>query len=214
MITMANLVMICYHRKMLSVTCMLYFLYLWLIYFAAGNFVPHYLPSPASFPYPLLSGSCLLALCIYNSVSFLLSLLIFFLDSAYKWNHTVFVFIWLISLSITPFGSIHIVTYGKISFFLWLSNISSCIYVCVYMYMCIWASLVAQTVKNLPAMQETQIRSPGWEDPLEKGMAIHSSILAWRIPWTEEPGRLHGVTGSDTTERLSHICIYLMSFIH
>ena len=42
-------------------------------------------------------------------------------------------------------------------------------------------------VKNLPARQETQVRSLGWEDPLEKGMAVHSSILAWRIPWTEEP---------------------------
>ena len=47
-----------------------------------------------------------------------------------------------------------------------------------------WASLVAQLVKNLPAMQEIWVRSLGWEDPLEKGMAIHSSILAWRIPWT------------------------------
>ena len=53
-----------------------------------------------------------------------------------------------------------------------------------------WASLVAQMVKNLPAMQETRIRSLGWEDPLEKGMATHFSILAWRIPWTEEPGGL------------------------
>ena len=52
------------------------------------------------------------------------------------------------------------------------------------------ASLVAQTVKNLPIMQETQVQSLGWEDPLEKGMTTHSSILAWRIPWTEEPGRL------------------------
>ena len=52
------------------------------------------------------------------------------------------------------------------------------------------ASLVAQTVKNLPAMQETQVRSLGREDPLEKEMETHSSILAWRIPWTEEPGRL------------------------
>ena len=47
-----------------------------------------------------------------------------------------------------------------------------------------WASLVAQLVKNPPAMQETWVRSLGWEDPLEKGMAAHSSILAWRIPWT------------------------------
>ena len=46
-----------------------------------------------------------------------------------------------------------------------------------------WASLVAQMVKNLPAMQETWVRSLGWEDPLEKRMATHSSILAWRIPW-------------------------------
>ena len=52
------------------------------------------------------------------------------------------------------------------------------------------ASLVAQTVNNLPAMQETQVQSLGWEDPLEKGMATYCSILAWRIPWTEEPGRV------------------------
>ena len=50
------------------------------------------------------------------------------------------------------------------------------------------ASLVAQTVKNPPAMQETEVRSLGWEDPLEEGMAAHSSILSWRIPWKEEPG--------------------------
>ena len=55
------------------------------------------------------------------------------------------------------------------------------------------ASLVAQTVKNLPAMQETWVRSLGQEDPLEEGMATHSSILAWRIPWTEEPGRLQSM---------------------
>ena len=49
---------------------------------------------------------------------------------------------------------------------------------------------MAQMVKNLPAKQETRVRSLGQEDPLEKGMATHSSILAWRIPWTEEPGGL------------------------
>ena len=53
--------------------------------------------------------------------------------------------------------------------------------------------MVAQMVKNLPALQETQVRSLGWEDPLEKEMATHSSSLAWRIPWTEEPGRLQSV---------------------
>ena len=64
-------------------------------------------------------------------------------------------------------------------------------------------SLVAQTVKNLPVMQETGVRSQGQEDPLEKGMATHSSILAWRIPWTEEPGGLQSMgSESDTTERL------------
>ena len=57
----------------------------------------------------------------------------------------------------------------------------------------IWAPLVAQMVKNPPAMRETWVRSWGPEDPLEKGMATHSSILAWRIPWTEEPGRLQSM---------------------
>jgi len=55
------------------------------------------------------------------------------------------------------------------------------------------ASLVAQMVKDLPAMQETHVRSLGQEDPLEEGIASHSSILAWDIPWTEEPGRLQSV---------------------
>ena len=58
------------------------------------------------------------------------------------------------------------------------------------------ASLVAQTVKNLPAMQETQIQCLDQEDPLEKGMATHPSTLPWRIPWTEEPG--HGAENSRT----------------
>ena len=69
-----------------------------------------------------------------------------------------------------------------------------------------WASLVAQMVKNLPATQETWVQSLGWEDPLEKGMATHCSILAWRIPWTEEPGRLYSLWGhkeSDRTEQLT-----------
>ena len=52
------------------------------------------------------------------------------------------------------------------------------------------ASLVAQMVKHLPAVQDTWVRSPGWEDPLEKEMAIHSSTLAWKTPWMEETGRL------------------------
>ena len=52
---------------------------------------------------------------------------------------------------------------------------------------------MAQVVKNLPMMWETWVPSLGWEDPLEKGMATHSSILLWRIPWTEEPGRLQSM---------------------
>ena len=52
---------------------------------------------------------------------------------------------------------------------------------------------MAETVKNPPAMEETQVLSLGWEDPLEKEMAIHSNILAWKIPWTEEPGRLQSM---------------------
>ena len=61
---------------------------------------------------------------------------------------------------------------------------------------------MAQSVKNLPAMQETGVPSLGWEDPLEKEMAIHSSILAWEIPWTEEPGGLQSM-GSQESGRSS-----------
>ena len=60
---------------------------------------------------------------------------------------------------------------------------------------------MAQTVKRLSAMQETQVRSLGWEDPLEKEMAIQSSILAWKIPWTEEPGELQSM-GSQKNQTL------------
>ena len=55
------------------------------------------------------------------------------------------------------------------------------------------ASLVVQMVKRLPTMQETRVRSLGQEDPLEEGMATHSTILAWRIPWTEDPDRLQSM---------------------
>ena len=53
--------------------------------------------------------------------------------------------------------------------------------------------MAAQTLKNLPAMQETQLQSLGWEDPQEKEIAIHSSMIAWKIPWIEEPGRLQSM---------------------
>ena len=64
------------------------------------------------------------------------------------------------------------------------------------------ASLVAQMVNNLSAKQETWVLSLGWEDPLEKRMATHSSVLAWRIPWTEEPGGLQSM-GSQSQTQLS-----------
>ena len=59
-------------------------------------------------------------------------------------------------------------------------------------------SLIAHLIKNLPAMQETWVRFLGWEDPLEKEMAIHFSILAWKIPWTEEPGGLQPMRSQES----------------
>ena len=72
-----------------------------------------------------------------------------------------------------------------------------CVFVCVYMYL---ASPVAQTVKCLSAVQETRVQSLDREDPLEKEMVTHSSILSWEIPWTEKPGKLQS-TGS---QRVGH----------
>ena len=73
-------------------------------------------------------------------------------------------------------------------------------------------ALVAQTVKCLPTMRETRVQSLGWEDLLEKEMAAHSSILAWKIPWTEEPGTLHSMgsqrVGHDWETSLSFIFSY------
>ena len=63
-----------------------------------------------------------------------------------------------------------------------------------------WASLVAQSVKNLPAVQETWVRSLGWEDALEKEMATHSSTFAWKISWTQEPGGLQSME----SQRIRH----------
>ena len=71
-----------------------------------------------------------------------------------------------------------------------------------------WTRLMAQTVKRLPAIRETRVQSLGWEDPLEKEMAAHSSILAWKIPWTKEPGRLQSMgsqrVGHDWATSLLH----------
>ena len=88
----------------------------------------------------------------------------------------------------------------------------------IEVYCCYLASLVAQTVKHLPAMWETRVRSLGQEDPLEKEMATHSSTLACKIPWTEEPGRLQ----SRGSQRVGHdwaishghtVVVYLLSCV-
>ena len=71
-------------------------------------------------------------------------------------------------------------------------------------------SQVAQSVKCLPTMQETRVRSLGWEDPLEKEMATHSSLLAWKIPWMEKPGRLQSMGVAKSWTRLSD---FTLSFI-
>ena len=79
------------------------------------------------------------------------------------------------------------------------------------------SSLIAQMVKNLLAMQETWVQSLGEEDPLEKGMAIYSGILSWRILWTEEPGRLWSVVSQspwDTTELFTHFTSFIPSSIY
>ena len=89
-----------------------------------------------------------------------------------------------------PGSSVHgifqarVLEWDAIVFSLFTSRLFNCSYVTR------WASLVAQMVKHLPEMQETRLQSLGGEDPLEKEMATHSSTLAWKIPWTEESGRL------------------------
>ena len=70
--------------------------------------------------------------------------------------------------------------------------------------LCLWASLVAQVVKNLPTMQETWLLFLGQEDPLEEGMATHSSMLFWEIPWTENPGRLQSMGLQKSQTQLSN----------
>ena len=83
---------------------------------------------------------------------------------------------------------------------------------CIHIH--VWASLVAQWLKSLTAMQETRVQALGWEDPLEKKIATHSSTLAWKIPWTEKPGRptvFWGVAKSRT--RLSDFTFTFKSYL-
>ena len=70
---------------------------------------------------------------------------------------------------------------------------------------------MAQTVRRLPAMQDTRVRSLGWEDPLEKEMATHSSALAWKIPWTEEPGGLQSTGSQRVGTQLSNFTFHYYS---
>ena len=92
--------------------------------------------------------------------------------------------------------------YSKNSKGFWIETSSHFIHSKLFIirYTFSWASLVPQRLKRLPSVWETGVRSLGWEDPLEKEMVTHSGILAWRIPWTEEPGRLQS-TGS---QRIGH----------
>ena len=104
---------------------------------------------------------------------------------------------------------IHLIDWGQMntySFVFWKAFVLNSSFGCIlqnyiYLYKCMWGeSPVAQRLKRLPAMREMRVRSLSWEDPLEKEMATHSSILAWRIPWREEPSRLQS-TGS---QRVRH----------
>ena len=88
-----------------------------------------------------------------------------------------------------------LITFAPLNCCFYFEILSLIYVVCLHLevYLWRWASVVAQMVKNPPAMQETWVQSLDREDPLEEGMATHSSILAWRIPWTEKPGGLQSM---------------------
>ena len=107
---------------------------------------------------------------------------------------------WTIDISLPTTSSSQLLTLqgSLFSFFNWFFYFSSSLYIiCLFLYFFFNLKQYLLTsfslVKNLPAMQETQVWSLGWEDPLEEEMATHSSILAWKIPWTEEPGGLQSM---------------------
>ena len=82
------------------------------------------------------------------------------------------------------------------------------LYTCMHFYICLYTGFSGgSAVKNPPAMQETWVQTLGWEDLLEEGMATHSSILAWRIPWTEEPGGLLSI-GLQNRTQLKPVSVY------
>ena len=107
---------------------------------------------------------------------------------------------------------------GSHSFFFFLIRVLQIYTVCVlfqfyvnYVWLYSMASLVSQTVKNLPTMRDTWVQSLGWEDPLEKERATHFSILAWRSPWTE--AIVYGIVESDATERLT-LCVLFLFYVN
>ena len=112
--------------------------------------------------------------------------------------------------------------FSSLTIFWSILDLQSCVsFRCVakwfcYTCTCIWASMVAQMVKNLPAIQETGVWSLGQQEPLEEEMATHYSILAWRIPWTEETGGLHSMGSHrvrhDWATNTFTSYIYLFSF--
>ena len=109
-------------------------------------------------------------------------------------------------LSMILSTEILIPTFKEWPYTLWVRQTSRLFH---YRVTCYRTSLVAQMVKNLPSMQETRVWSLGWEDPLEKNMANDSSLLAWRIPWTEEPGGLQSME----SQTVRHDCatnIYML----
>ena len=109
----------------------------------------------------------------------------FHFDSASSFLLELFLHSSLVTYWAPPYmgsSSFSVISFCLFILFTWLAPYSN-----------IWSSLLAQMVKNLPAVQESQFRSLDWEDPLEKGMATCSSIIAWRIPWAEEPGGLQSM---------------------
>ena len=107
---------------------------------------------------------------------------------SFTWNNTMYT-------NLKNSGSLNMYSFTMIRY----SFVS---YLFIHLFSKWAASLVAQSVKNLPAAQETWVRSLGWEDTLEKEMATHSNILAWKISWTEEPGGLQSI-GSQRVAPLS-----------
>ena len=116
-----------------------------------------------------------------------------------------------------PFYSIYVLWWFTF-FFFFLIRVLQIYTVCVlfqfyvnYVWLYSMASLVSQTVKNLPTMRDTWVQSLGWEDPLEKERATHFSILAWRSPWTE--AIVYGIVESDATERLT-LCVLFLFYVN